>query len=144
VDKKPIQLSNITGSEGDVKITLHGATFHENEDLSLQFVNPEFGVWLSEQIFSWEKILAIKKGWFRKKYFCSGCGAELDPLQRSPTEVSYQLEFPDYPPFFVNILLPCVTCSQCNKPCGIDAQDSLDFQISEALAYAFERTNIRA
>ncbi|MBI5294080.1 MAG: hypothetical protein HY869_01290 [Chloroflexi bacterium] len=142
--KKLIQQAHITGSEGDVKITLSGATFQENEDLSLQFVDPEFGVWLMEQIFWQEKILAIKKGWLRKKYFCSGCGAELNPTLCSPVEVSYRLEFSDYPPFSVSILLPCVTCSQCNKPCGIDLRDRLDFQISEAFVYAFERANIRA
>ena len=143
MSKKLITLSKLTGSDGAIKITMDKVTFQENEDHSLQFVHPEFAPWLSDQIFIWEKTLAIKQGLFRKKYYCSGCGAELDTSLRASVEASYQLEFSDYPPFSLNILMPGVICPQCQKACGIDLDNSFDYQITEALINIFKSANIK-
>ena len=142
-EKKLVVIPKMIGTEENVTITFRDAPFQENEDSSRQFLHPEFGVWLNEQLYDWEKMFAIKRGLFKKRYWCPSCNTELNVAACTRIESSYKLEFSDYPSFFVDISMPSVMCPQCKKTCGIDFDGTLAFNLGEAMVHAFRSKDVR-
>lgn len=142
-EKKLVVIPKMTGTEENVTVTFRDVVFQEKEDASRQFLHPEFGAWLIEQLYKWEKIFATKKGLFKKSYWCASCGAELDVVSRTPKESSYKLQFSDFPPFYIDISMPSVVCPQCKKTNGVDFDGTLEFNLGEAMLHAFRSKDVR-
>jgi hypothetical protein len=141
--KNLIVIPNMSGAEGDVKVTISNATVQDRWDHSLQFPDPEFGGWLLEQVFSREKVVAKRTGLLVKNYLCSSCQTELNPSLSTNLNSKYEFTFMDFPPFSVTFEMPSVVCPRCNKIRGIDLKGALQYQISQAIVQAFESKNIK-
>jgi hypothetical protein len=141
-EKKFVVIPSMTGTDGEVSVTLSNATFQEKNDSTKTYAHPEFGPWLIEQIYREQKILAVKKGLFKKIYVCPNCSSELNPDLRKSMEISFDLKHLDFSQFNVKITIPSVECPQCKKVCGIDIKGSLDNHLAEALIHAFQSKNI--
>jgi hypothetical protein len=142
-EKTYVVIPFMAGTDDDTAIVFINATFQIKDDLVKRYPHPEFGPWLIEQIYDVQKILAEKKGLFKKKYICPSCATELNPDSRRPIESNYELAFLDFAPFTVKITIPAVECPQCKKICGIDLKDSLGCHLNDAIIHAFDSQNIK-
>jgi hypothetical protein len=138
-----VSIPLMTGSDGDMSVAFLNATFQKINETKKRYPDPDFGVWLIEQIYNVKKIMAKRRGVFRKKSFCSSCGNELNPELRLPKQIDYELKYKDFDSFVLQIIIPSVTCPQCNKVSGIDLDGSLAYHLNEAIIAAFESENIK-
>jgi hypothetical protein len=138
-----VSIPLMTGSDGDVSVTFHHATLQQIKESKKRYPDPDFGSWLIEQIYNAKKIMAERKGAFKKRLFCSSCGAELSPEYLGPKQIELELRYKDFKPFVMQITIPSVACPQCNKVCGVDLDGSLNDHLSEAIIAAFRSENIK-
>ncbi len=141
--KNLVVIPKMTGTEANVTVTIREATFQEQADGARHYPDPNFGVWLIEQLHDREKIFATRKGLFKKSYWCPTCGTELGIDERKVIESTYKLEFMDFPPFFIDIAMPSVPCLQCKKVNGIDPDGAVTSNLGEAIVHAFNSRNVR-
>jgi hypothetical protein len=142
--RKFIVIPSVTGTDGEISVSLLNATFEDLDGAIRKFPEPEFGPWLIEQMYQGQRILATKKGILKKSYVCPDCSSELDPDTVKPAETSFELQYLDFAPFRMKISFPGVVCPQCQKLCGIDRKGSFDYHLAEALLHAFRSKNIRS
>jgi hypothetical protein len=138
-----VSIPLMTGSDGDTSVTFLNATFRKINESKKRYPDPDFGAWLIEQIYHVKKIMAERRGIFRKKSFCSSCGTELNAELRLLMQIDYELKYKDFDPFSLHITIPSVACPQCNKLSGIDLDGSLVYHLNEALIAAFKSENIK-
>ena len=133
----------MTGTYGDTTVTFINATFQKVNETKKRYPDPDFGFWLIEEIYKNKKILADRQGTFKKKLFCSSCGAELNSDLREPKRIEYELKYMDFDPFIIQVKIPSVECPLCRRICGIDLDGSLNNQLNEAIIAAFNSENIK-
>jgi hypothetical protein len=142
-EKSYISISSLSGADRNASITFVNATFRRESESVKRYPDPDFGAWLFEEIYYKKKVLAERRGVFKKKLFCSSCGAELNPELKTPMKIEYELRFKDFNPFIVQITIPSIVCPQCEKISGIDLDGSLNDQLNEAIIAAFASENIK-
>ncbi|WKZ50310.1 MAG: hypothetical protein QY329_12690 [Anaerolineales bacterium] len=141
-DMNYVVIPSMTGTDRDASITFINAVFQENENVK-RYPDPDFGAWLFEEVYNRKKILAERRGVFRKKISCASCGTELNPELKTPMKIEYELKFKDFNPFVLQITVPSVVCPQCDKISGVDLDGSLNDQLNEAMIAAFKSENIK-
>lgn len=133
----------MTGTDGDASVTFLNATFQKVNESKKRFPDPDFGAWLIEQIYSEKKMMAERRGAFKKKLYCPSCDGELSPEIREPKQIEYELQYHDFDPFKMQITIPSVVCPQCGKVCGMDLDGSLSNYLGDAIIAAFKSVNIK-
>jgi len=133
----------MTGSDGAASVTFLNATFQKGNGAQKRYPASDFGGWLIDQIYNVKKIMAERRGVFKKKLFCPSCGAELHSEYRGPKQIEFELRYVDFDPFILQITIPSISCPQCNRICGIDSDGSLNNHLSEAILAAFKSENIK-
>lgn len=142
-EKNYILIPLMTGADGDASVAFINATFQRVNESIKRYPDPDFGAWLTEQIFYKKKIFSDMQGVFRKKFSCPSCGTELDPAFKKFRQIEYQLRYKDFAPFVLQVTIPSVICRQCNRVSGIDIDGSLNNHLSEAIIIAFKTENIK-
>ncbi len=138
-----VSIPFMTGSDGDASVTFINATFQKVNESKKRYPDPDFGAWIFEQIYVTKKILAERRGAFKKKSFCPSCSTELFPELREPKQIEYELKYKDFDPFVIQITIPSVICPLCGRICGIDLDGSLNNHLNEAIIAAFRSENIK-
>lgn len=138
-----VSIPTMTGADGDAKVRFINATFQKVSESKKRFPDPDFGAWLIEQVYSEKKMMAERRGAFKKKLYCPSCDGELSPEIREPKQIEYELQYHDFDPFVLQITVPSVTCPQCGKVCGMDLDGSLSNHLGDAIIAAFNSENIK-
>ena len=107
------------GEEGGLKLTIQGMPSLVCAQGHKRFMNIEFAAQLMDLVMTAETYLGIpvaqKKGFFKKRYHCPGCGQELPeaPTGRKTQEVVAEL--PKAQAFKVVVDVPVFRCQACGK-----------------------------
>ncbi len=141
-NKDYISIPSMTGADGGASVTFLDATFQKVNETKKRFPDPDFGAWLIEQIYNGKKVLAERRGVFRKRLFCPDCGTELESEPQEPKRIDCELKYKDFKPFVLQITLPAAQCPQCRKVSGMDRDGSLNNHLNEAIIAAFRSENI--
>jgi len=142
-NKKYVTVPLMTGTDGDASVRFVNTTFQERDDSAKYFADPDFGAWLLEKIYNENRLLANKKGLFKKKWCCSSCNTELNINSIKLQQIENELQYKNLPVFIIQITIPAIECSNCKKVCGIDIKGSLQYHLNEAIMHAFSSQNIK-
>ncbi len=142
-DKVYFVIPTMIGMANGVSVSFVNATFQNVNESINRYPDPDFGAWLFNEMYSKKRILAERRGVFKKRLFCPSCGTELNPLLQEPMQIEHELKYKNFDPFVIQIIMPSVICPQCNKITGVDLDGSLNNHLNEAIIAAFESENIK-
>lgn len=133
----------MTGTDEDASVTFINATFQKTSRPVKRYPAPDFGIWLIEQIYNENKVMAEKTGVLKNRLLCSSCGTELNHNDQLLRKIEYELKYNDFDPFTMQIAIPSIVCPQCSKICGVDLNGSLSYHLNEAIIRAFKSEKIK-
>ncbi len=142
-EKSFVSVPFMTGKHGEASVVLMNVTFVLENDLTKRYCDPDFGAWLLEEIYNRKRLFAVKKGFFKKSWWCPSCRTEICADTQAPHRIEYELKYKDFAPFSIQITIPSVECPECKKICGVDQNGSLGYHLNEAIIQAFKSENIK-
>ncbi|MDH3218883.1 MAG: hypothetical protein OEO19_05040 [Gammaproteobacteria bacterium] len=140
-----LTLIEAVGGEADpLRITLKNLPLLACQQGHHQFIRPQFGAELLTHLTQEEEPglpAGEEKGFFKKKYLCESCGAELEPKPDHRHTFSFDIKLDDIDPVGVDLSMPVYRCSACAKE-QLHSQKEIRKLTPAALAHAFEAADI--
>lgn len=125
----------------DVRVEITGLTYRDTSK-GKRYPYGEFG---SEFLDALHKQLVPpgRKGLIRSTRVCRSCDADLNNLNEGPTAVAVDVALRPIPPIHLEIVMPGLTCPQCQlRMVRIDDRD-IASDLSFALMAAFESVDFK-
>lgn len=135
---------SVQGESDELCITLKNLPLLTCSQGHHQFLRPSFGAELLTHLLQEdEPALAAgeEKGFFRKKYLCEDCHAELEPKPDHRHTFSIEVAIEDTERLGVDLTMPVYHCSSCGKE-QLHSQKEILKLTPPALAHAFEAADI--
>jgi hypothetical protein len=140
----PSRIEQTTGEAKPLAITLRAVPVLECEKGHKQFVDAGFARRVLDRLVEQQPKLpaARERGMLLfKRYYCSGCGAELKDAPQAPRSFPIEVALPDLAPFSADLSLPVYECAACSVA-QLRSADDVSGQLPAALAHAFQLAEI--
>lgn len=118
-DVKPTLLDMFRGIEGPVAVSLNGMPARVCANGHKRFVYPEFVAQLMDftanAAMATPQPPAVKRGLFKKHYYCSGCDTELPAAPTGRSEREFEVRFEKAAPFKLMVAVDLHKCPKCAR-----------------------------
>jgi len=118
-EMKVTTLESFRGEEGLVAVIVDGMPALACAKGHKRFLYPEFASKLMDFVADAEKVApqppAVKRGLFKKRFYCSGCDAELPAMAAGKSACALDASFKNAAPFKVVVQIPLHKCAGCGR-----------------------------
>ncbi|MBI3044241.1 MAG: hypothetical protein HYY78_15580 [Betaproteobacteria bacterium] len=112
-------LGSFRGEQGPVVVIVNGMPALVCDQGHKRFLYPGFADRLMDFVADAEKVApqppAARRGWFRKRYHCNGCDAELPAVPTKKSECVLDASFENAAPFKVVVQVALYKCEGCGR-----------------------------
>lgn len=137
-------LEELSGAAGTVELTIHRMPARICPQDHRHLPSPEFAARLMDYLGDAEHVgipAAHRRGWFRKRSYCTGCQCELDATAAKVSTITIGVRLQDLAPFDVDLRLPVCACPHCGLEQTPDGKLYVD-QVPVALVQAFKSAQV--
>ncbi|MHB8764160.1 MAG: hypothetical protein ACYDA8_07480 [Deferrisomatales bacterium] len=111
----PVVLEPFGAEDGGLRLTVRGMPAVTCAQGHKRFLYPEFAALLMDLVRDPEQYqslqAAVKKGLFKKRYHCGGCGEELPAAATGARKLELKAELKHSDPFRVAVEIPAYRCA---------------------------------
>ena len=144
-DTKVTTLGSFRGEAGPVAVIVNGMPALVCAQGHRRFLYPAFVARLMDMVSEPEKIApqppAATRGFFKKRYHCHGCGADLPFTPQKKSERSLDASFKDAAPFKVVVQVALHKCEGCGLE-QVLSNDEVSKAAAKALANGFRGAEV--
>jgi hypothetical protein len=143
-EMKPVVLEPFGAGEGGLLLDVRGMPAVACPKGHKRFRYPEFAALLMDLVRDPDQYkgltAAAKKGLFKKRYHCAGCGAELPAAATGARRVEMKAELKRSDPFQVAVDVPVYRCA-CGKESAHGPDEASEFAF-KAIGHAYRAIDI--
>jgi hypothetical protein len=138
-------LGSFRGVEGPVAVEVNGMPTLACANGHKRFLYPEFVARLMDLVADPELVApqppAVKRGLFKKRYYCSGCDAELPAVAAGQSKREIDASFKNAAPFKVMVQIALHKCAGCGREQVLSNEEVTDGAV-KALAHGFRAADV--
>lgn len=142
----PGTLSEISGQEGSLALTVHRLPVLECPNGHRLFAHPDFPLQLLDRLVERDEAAlpaSTPKGLLIKHYHCASCGDRLTDSADQRRTFRVDVELPEVAPFDVELTVPVHRCQKCGHE-QLHSLKEVRSRTPAALAHAFKGASIAA
>ena len=138
-------LGSFRGEEGPVVVVVNGMPALVCANGHKRFLFPEFVARLMDLVADPEVVApqppAVKRGLFKKRFYCSGCDAELPAMAAAKSERELDTSFKNAAPFKVVVQTALHKCTGCGRE-QVLSNEEVTGSALKALAHGFRAADV--
>lgn len=138
-------LGSFRGEEGPVAVEVNGMPALVCAQNHKRFLSPEFVAHLMDLAADPAVVApqppAVKRGLFKKRYYCSGCDAELPAAAAGQSKRELDASFKNAAPFKVMVQIALHKCAGCGREQVLSNEEVSDNAL-KALAHGFRAADV--
>ena len=142
---KVTTLGSFRGEEGPVAVIVNGMPALVCAKDHKRFLYPEFVTRLMDFVADPEKVApqppAVKRGLFKKRYYCNGCDAELPATPAKKSECALDASFKNATTFKVVVEVALYKCEGCGREQVLTNEDVAGSAF-KAVAHGFRAADV--
>ena len=142
---KVTTLGSFRGEEGTVAVIVNGMPALVCAKDHKRFLYPDFVTRLMDFVADPEQVApqppAVKRGLFKKRYYCSGCDAELPAVPTGKSERGLDASFKNAAPFKVVVQVALYKCDGCGREQVLSNEDVAGSAF-KAVAHGFRAADV--
>ena len=142
---KVTTLGSFRGEEGTVAVIVNGMSALVCAKDHKRFLYPDFVTRLMDLVADPEQVApqppAVKRGLFKKRYYCSGCDAELPAVPTGKSERGLDASFKNAAPFKVVVQVALYKCDGCGREQVLSNEDVAGSAF-KAVAHGFRAADV--